>query len=159
VGHVHHAPGAIPDDHVAEHLPALSDRDVGRLVSLAGAYTDVRGVLVAMAGLSVLQTTGLQGGGDVESVLAGLTDHLADARVKLASAGGSADPRVRARLHAVRRAAGLLGEELEQTRKRPTAPLSQQQLGAAHALLRGSALPEAGMRELSSTSCASWHSH
>jgi hypothetical protein len=112
-----------------------------------------------MAGLSVMQTMGLQSGGDVESVLAGLTDHLADARAKLSSASGSADPRVRARLRAVSRAAGLLAEELDQTRKRPTGPVSQQPLGAAHALLRESALPQAGMRELSSTSCASWHSH
>lgn len=162
MGHVHHAPGPQPVDHVAEHVPRLPDGDVARLVSLATAYSNVRGVLVALAGLSVLQSTGRHGDGDVAAIVVGLTERLDLADAQLASAGVTRQPlvgnRVRQTAHAVR----LLREELEALQLRPVPGISLRRLHRVHALLRSSVLAVAGIRELSSTSCASWqpdHGH
>lgn len=159
MGHVHHAPGPIPADHVAQHLPALPDRDIARLVTLATAYSNVRGVLVALAGLSVLQATGRQAEGDVEAVVAGLAERLHLVGAHIAAVAPSRHPVVHTRVRHVDRAVGLLREELDELRTRPARRVSLERLALVHTLLRDSTLVSAGMRELSSTSCASWHSH
>lgn len=157
MGHVHHAPGPIPADHVAEHLPELAERDVVRLVTLAGAYSNVRAVLVALAGLSVLQTTGRHAEGDVEAVVRGLVERPRLADAQLAAGTRSRHPLVQTRVRRIGRAAAFLREELDELRARPIRRIPLDRLRLIHTLLRNSVLVAAGMRELSSTSCASRH--
>jgi len=156
MGHVHQAPGPLPLDHVADHMPRLPDGDVARLVALATAYSNVRGVLVALAGLSVLQATGQHGDGDVEAIAVGLSERLDLADAQLAAAGVTRQPLVRNRVNQTARAVRLLRDELEELRARPVPRISLGRLHRVHALLRSSVLAVAGIRELSSTSCASW---
>lgn len=159
MGHLHHAPVAATAEDIASRLPALEDRDVARLIAIANAYNGARTVLMALGGLLVLRSTKLDATADVVGTLTGLVDRMTRARCDLSGAVGVRHPAARSRTITIARALDLLDQELNRALSEPHTNILLERLHAVHVLLSGTAVPDAGMREFSSTSCASWHSH
>jgi hypothetical protein len=162
MGHVHHAPEAMSAEELAAHLEGLPEGEMVPLTALAQAYNTVRSVLVAASGISVLKLTGRLAGGDVAAVRAGLLGQLDLVREQLAVSETSRHPSVCRRVPLVRRAASLLREELERSHLRAEGEVELEPMFEALGLVRRARFVGAGMRELSSASCASWqdpHDH
>lgn len=158
MGYIHHwVEPTVPDD-VALRLPNLTDATVSDALRLGDAYNEVRAALLVLAGVALIHhlgqgdTTSMQGAGATARAC------LDRARDALDRPSRSSHSGVRRRADLLCRSAKLLGEEVRELRAGRALAPDRAVLAAVQGQLVRTALPEAGIRFFTSTSCAGYHS-